>query len=318
MNTIETVSKKSVIYDEDKHSILKDALKDGFIDSYVDLFYLVSRKTPDLKSKYQEDHRIQNTEVRTLSYKYPFKDLVDLKRMLIKSEQCLRIGVINKENKNLRDNNISCAIETYNDIANLVFHADLYASIYFVQKGIVLSVRYDLSKQIIQTLILMGKRFDNTYNSNDYEISKKFKEDAHKLFQKMEIKDPELESSIYENLINIYNDISIKKEYQSNFEDAIACLKNQSMNIIKLLNIIKEYLHDDKKEKSYLEQQIVVNLKIANLNFKLKNYSETLDCLQDLDKLIEPNIDPMNVSWIIFYFLIDLLYQYQVSLCSYI
>jgi hypothetical protein len=301
MNTTDTASKKSVIYEEDKHSILKDALKDGFIDSYVDLFYLVSRKTPDLKSKYQEDHKIENTEVRTLSYKYPLKDLVDLKRLLIKSEQSLRDGLINKENKNIRDYNISLAIETYNDIANLVFHSDLYASIYFVQKGIVLSVRYDLSKHIIQTLILMGKRFDNTYNSNDYEISKKFKEDAFKLFQKMEIKDPVMESSIYENLINIYNEISIKKEYQSNFEDSIACLKNQSMNILKLLNIIKEHLHDDKKEKYYLEQQIVVNLKIANLNFKLKNYSGTLECLQHLDNLIDPNIDPMNVRFIYYF-----------------
>jgi tetratricopeptide (TPR) repeat protein len=203
--------------------------------------------------------------------------------------------LINKDQKETRDEQISTAIEIYSEIANLVFHPDLYASIYFVQKGILLSVRYDLSKQIIQTLILMGKRFDNTYNSNDYEISKKLKEDAQKLYEKLEIKDPLLEFSIYENLINIYNEISIKKENQNYYEEAITCLRNQSINIAKLLEIIKDRFKDEKKEKYYLEQQIIVNLKIANLNFKLKNFSETLEFLEHLDKLIDPNIDPTNV-----------------------
>ncbi len=210
--------------------------------------------------------------------------------------------MINKDQKETRDEHISTAIEIYSEIANLVFHPDLYASIYFVQKGILLSVRYDLSKQIIQTLILMGKRFDNTYNSNDYEISKKLKEDAQKLYEKLEIKDPLLEFSIYENLINIYNEISIKKENQNYFGEAIACLRNQSINIAKLLEIIKDSFKDEKKEKYYLEQQIIVNLKIANLNFKLKNFSETLEYLEHLDKLINANIDPTNV---ILYFTIQ-------------
>jgi hypothetical protein len=210
--------------------------------------------------------------------------------------------LINKDQKETRDEHISTAIEIYSEIANLVFHPDLYASIYFVQKGILLSVRYDLSKQIIQTLILMGKRFDNTYNSNDYEISKKLKEDAQKLYEKLEIKDPLLEFSIYENLINIYNEISIKKENQNYFGEAIACLRNQSINIAKLLEIIKDSFKDEKKEKYYLEQQIIVNLKIANLNFKLKNFSETLEYLEHLDKLINANIDPTNV---ILYFTIQ-------------
>jgi tetratricopeptide (TPR) repeat protein len=271
-------------------------LKEGFIDSYVDLFYLVSRKTPDLKSKYQEEHKIENTEIRTLTYKYPYKDLVEIKKLLIKSEQNLRNGLINKDHKENRNENISSAIEIYSEIANLVFHPDLYASIYFVQKGILLSVRYDLSKEIIQTLILMGKRFDNTYNSSDYEISKKFKEDAQKLYEKLDVKDPQLEFSIYENLINIYNEISIKKENQGYYEEAIACLKNQSVNIAKLLEIIKENLRDEKKEKYYLEQQVVVNLKVANMNYKLKNYSETLDFLEHLERLIDPGVDPMNVN----------------------
>jgi len=210
----------------------------------------------------------------------------------------LRKGLINKEDKKLRDDYISTAIDTYSEIANLVFHPDLYASIYFVQKGILLSVRYDLSRQIIQTLILIGKRFDNTYNSSDYEISRKFKEDAQKLYEKLGIKDPQLEFSIYENLVNIYNEISIKKENQNIYEEAIACLINQSNYIGKLLEILHENLTDDKKEKHYLEQQLMVNLKIANLNFKLKNYSETLECLQNLEKFIDPVIDPMNVLFI--------------------
>ncbi len=252
-----------------------------------------------MKSKYQEEHKIENTETRTLSYKYPFKDLVEIKTLLIKAEENLRNGLIYKDDKKIRDEHISVAIEIYSNIADLVFHPDLYASIYYVQKGILLSVRYDLSRQIIQTLILMGKRFDNTYNSNDYEISKKFKEDAQKLYEKLEIKDPQLEFSIYENLVNIYNEISIKKENQNNYQEAIACLINQSMNIAKLLEIMKENITDDKKEKYYLEQQLVVNLKIANLNFKLKNYSETLDCLEYLEKLIDPVIDPMNVKYLI-------------------
>ena len=72
--------------------------------------------------------------------------------------------------------------------------------------------------------------------------------------------------------------------------------KEKNLNYIsKLLEILKENLTDDKKEKYYLEQQLMVNLKIANLNFKLKNYSETLECLQNLEKFIDPVIDPMNV-----------------------
>ena len=43
---------------EDKYYIEKELLSNGYINSFIDYFYLVNSKTPDIKAKYEKEHNI--------------------------------------------------------------------------------------------------------------------------------------------------------------------------------------------------------------------------------------------------------------------
>jgi hypothetical protein len=97
-------------------------------------------------------------------------------------------------------------------------------------------------------------------------------------------------------LIQLYKELSNQQENQNQYEKAIEFLNKQLENLKNLSDIVP-YLNKEgrEKEKEYLEQQIEVYLKIANLNFKLKYYDATLDCLQILKPLISNSADSSNV-----------------------
>lgn len=280
---------------EDKSSFAKDLLSMGYIDSFVDYFYLASRKTPDIKSKYEREHQIniESVQVRTLSHNYEIKSLKAVQDLLKQAEEFLRYGSINQ------------AIEKYTEIRHKIFYyGDILGSIYFNQKCINLAKRYNLIKQLIRALIAMGNCFDNTINVEDSILSMSFKEEAKKLFKHLNDKDFQLESAIYDSLIQLYKELANQQENQNNYEKSIEYLNKQLENLKNIIAIVPNMKAEKEKEKEYFEQQIEVYLKIANLNFKLKNYEDTLDCLSILKPLINNNSDTSNVILFLKYLVI--------------
>ena len=274
-----------------KESLAESLLKEGYIESFVDYFYIASRKTPDIKSKYEKEHNIiiesLHNKHRELSHQYELSYLKKTKEFLVDAEDAMRSG------------NIIKTITYFKDLVKyLQYTRDILGPIYFAQKSINLAKRYNLLKQLIDALIEMGYRFDNTFVKEDLMLSMSFKEEAKKLYKHLNQEDYDLEKKIFISLIQLYKELSNQAENQNNFDKAIEYLNKQMENLKNLTEIIP-HINEKDKEKEYLEQQIEVYLKIANLNFKMKYYDATLDCLEILKPLIFANQESSNVSWLI-------------------
>lgn len=275
-----------------KESLAESLIKEGYIDSFIDFFYIASRKTPDIKSKYEKEHNIiiENHKEQTLAHQYDLTHLKNIRNHLLEGERLLREG------------NVIKSINTYKDLVTYIqYTQDIPGPMYFVQKCINLSKRFDLIKQLIDALIEMGNRFDNTLIPEDLILSMSFKEEAKKLYKHMieksseMVKDFELEKKIYISLIDLYKDLSNKAENQNNFDKAIEYLNKQLENL-KCLPLVLHHTGDKDKEKEYIEQQIEVYLKIANLNFKMKYYEATLESLEVLKPLLSNSTESANVN----------------------
>jgi tRNA nucleotidyltransferase/poly(A) polymerase len=282
-----------------KETLAESLIREGYIDSFVDFFYIASRKTPDIKSKYEKEHNIiiESHQDRQLAHSYDMPYLKGIKNYLVEAENCLRSGSIVK------------AINFYKELVTYIqYTQDIPGPMYFVQKCINLSKRYDLIKQLIDALIEMGNRFDNTFVPEDLILSMSFKEEAKKLYKHLserqnlrdDQKDFELEKKIYTSLIDLYKDLSIKAENQNNFDKAIEYLNKQLENL-KMLPQMSSQSNEKDKERYYLEQQIEVYLKIANLNYKMRYYDATLECLEILKPLLSNNSDSTSVIILILF-----------------
>lgn len=272
---------------EDKNSFAKDLLKNGYIDSYVDYFYIASRKTPDLKSKYERDHDIsvEGIAARSLTAHYEIKMLNSIHLLLRNAEENLLKGSISK------------AIEMYMDVKDKTFYnqdRDFYGSIYFVEKCINLAKNYNQIELLIKAFIAMGNCFDNIESEKGSLLSMNFKEQAKKLFKELKRNDHELEASIYDSLIHLYKELATQCKNQNNYSKAIGYLHNQLDNISNLIEIIPFLKKRDEKESQ--EQKIEIYLEMANLNYGMEDYPATLETLSNLDLKIGDEQDLNTVS----------------------
>lgn len=89
----------------------------------------------------------------------------------------------------------------------------------------------------------------------------------------------------------MYKELANQQENSNNYEKSIDYLEKQLENLNNLSNKVQS----QKLKDENLENQIEVYLKIANLNFKLKYYSATLDNLKILNELIKESSDNNNV-----------------------
>ncbi len=287
-NVIHTGDEKSSVGKErlDKNYHAKELLKNGYIESYVDYFYLVSRKTPDIKKmKYEKDQiRDESDEMPLeLSYQYEPAHLKTIRELLYNAEEHLREG---------GTSHINSAIEEYRKLGYSTQYKDNLGAIYFIQKCINLAKRYEMITQIIKALIEMGTRFDN---SDDLLLSMSFKEEAKNLFRHLKEKNHPLEAYIYNSLILLYKDLSSKAENQNDQAGAISYLNSQLENLKNLIEIIPNLKDDKYKEAEYMEQINDVYLKIANMHFKMKLYDDTIENLKNLDKLFkQENLSDSN------------------------
>lgn len=192
--------------------------------------------------------------------------------------------VLNQAEEYLREGSVNYAIEEYRKLVHMTqYTEDKLSPIYFIQKCINLAKRYNLVKQLITALIDMGSRFEDS--SEDLLLSMSFKEEAKNLFKHLNEKDYQLEASIYDSLIQIYKVLSNQTENQNSFDKAIEYLNKQLENLQNLTKVVPLLKDDKYKQKECIDQQIEVYLKIANLNFKMKYYDSTLECLEILEPL---------------------------------
>ena len=280
-----------------KEYFAKELIKNGYIDSYIDFFYLGWGKTPNLKQSYsdrnkeekienenEEDQKEEEEEIDEIEidqniprHEYNIQTLQVFYEKLTTAENALRDAEKEKDNELYKS-----AIEQYNSIRNDTIHdqGEPLEAIYFNQKCIDISKKYNLIEFQITSLIMMGGCFDKMSNPNDMNISKSLKEEARDIFtQNLSGQNYTLEASIYKALIELYNEIANQQEQMKNYTKAIDLLY-KLLEVLDCLNSISDNLkeggmgqkeNEDKKTETYL--------KISNLYYRINDYEHTIETL---------------------------------------
>ena len=280
-----------------KEYFAKELIKNGYIDSYIDFFYLGWGKTPNLKQSYsdrnkeekienenEEDQKEEEEEIDEVEidqniprHEYNIQTLQVFYEKLTTAENALRDAEKEKDNEIYKS-----AIEQYNSIRNDTIHdqGEPLEAIYFNQKCIDISKKYNLIEFQITSLIMMGGCFDKMSNPNDMNISKSLKEEARDIFtQNLSGQNYTLEASIYKALIELYNEIANQQEQMKNYTKAIDLLY-KLLEVLDCLNAISDNLkeggmgqkeNEDKKTETYL--------KISNLYYRINDYEHTIETL---------------------------------------
>ena len=281
-----------------KEYFAKELIKNGYIDSYIDFFYLGWGKTPNLKKTYskinkesnneneneedqkdEEEEEIDEIEIdqNIPRHEYNIQTLQVFYEKLTTAENDLRDAEKEKDNEIYKS-----AIEQYNSIRNDTIHdqGEPLEAIYFNQKCIDISKKYNLIEFQITSLIMMGGCFDKMSNPNDMNISKSLKEEARDIFtQNLSGQNYTLEASIYKALIELYNEIANQQEQMKNYTKAIDLLY-KLLEVLDCLNSISDNLkeggmgqkeNEDKKTETYL--------KISNLYYRINDYEHTIETL---------------------------------------
>lgn len=270
-------------------SILKDLLSKGFVNSFIDIFYIASQKTPNIKRKYKKHYEIEDTAGSSNAIsKVDLKDIKKLSENLQDAEgkllQAMAISLEEKsERQKLRKIQKTLLEETislYGKIRNNFYTGsiNLPNAIYFDHKQIEISTKYHLETALIRSYLQLGNCFNNTKKENDLKLSMFLKEEAKVLFKGHE-KDDNLENDICNALVNLYKDLAFEEETISNYSKSIEYLSKQLENLKAWRQVCNDTVKID-------NDQVDVYLKVANLNYQLHNYQETLDCIQILKDFI--------------------------------
>jgi len=105
-----------------------------------------------------------------------------------------------------------------------------------------------------------------------------------------------LEKDIYHALADLYNELANEVK-QSNIEKCNEYYHKKLENLENEHSIIKRSKEKDrdKFENGNIADQLDVYLKIADNNFKLKNYPETIKCLNIVIEKCNQGVDQTNV-----------------------
>ena len=116
--------------------------------------------------------------------------------------------------------------------------------------------------------------------------------------------DINLERGIYHALADLYNSLASNEEKQNNIEKCNEYLNKKLENLENeyfIIKKIKENLNNKgdkdifKTENTNITEQLEVYLKIAENNFKIKNYPDTIKALDTVIERCNPGVDPSNV-----------------------
>ena len=220
-----------------KEYLARQLLENGYIDSYIDFFYLGWKKTPNIKKDYSEKNTEEEEEEQ--------KDEENLEENLIQEDQGIPRHDFNLNNLEnfyyklkeaedaLRKSDLEGdhkhdieAIDKYNSIRNDTLHQGIpLESIYFNKKCIDIAKKNGHIESLIKSLIYMGDCFDKTNLPSDMNISKKLKEEAKDIYkEKLDGKNYTLEMNIYKALKDLYSELATQQEQSKNYKKAIELL----------------------------------------------------------------------------------------------
>ncbi|MCQ2820966.1 MAG: hypothetical protein MJ252_27220 [archaeon] len=309
------------LVEKTKEDIAKNLLKKGYIDSFIDFFYLGWQKTPSLISAYYErtadeekakfeDNEENEGEAKTEindelipRHQLDFEKLKAYKKNLVSAENSLRkASVLERKSREIANpdeankvkieipNDIQNAVNSYKKISDATINIGgiPVEAIYFIEKRINLSKTYNIPLAIIHSLIDMGGCFEKIPSQKASNTSKSLKEEAKEVFEsnsQQQGEDQSTKTFVYTKLMDLYYTLSEKQEQMKEYENAI-----------KLLNCYLEVLDKLMEGKSgeelnspeYLDnvnKKTASYLKIADLYYLQEKYDDTVATLGKIDEL---------------------------------
>ena len=295
-----------------KEYLARQLIENGYIDSYIDFFYLGWKKTPNIKKDYSEenieedeeepknDENLEENQVQE-DHLIPRQDfnlnsLENFYYKLKEAEDALRKAEFEGDPKYDEE-----AIDKYNSIRNEALYQGIpLESIYFNKKCIDIAKKNGHTESLIKSLIYMGDCFDKTNLPSDMNISKKLKEEAKDIFKdKLEGKNYPLEMSIYKALKDLYSELANQQEQSKNYKKAIELLNK----LLEVLDTAKTILNkiSEKNKKGFNEKEIEdlkteAYLKIANIYFIMKDYDNTIATLDNVPNIKSEDYSSLTVS----------------------
>ena len=299
-----------------KEYLSRQLIENGYIDSYIDFFYLGWKKTPNIKKDYsgklEEDEEEEQKEEENIEedqnqedmniprHDFNLNNLENFYYKLKEAEDALRRAEFEGDPKY-----DEVAIDKYNLIRNDTLYQGVpLEAIYFNKKCIDIAKKNGHTESLIKSLIYMGDCFDKTNLPSDMNISKKLKEEARDIFKdKLEGKNYPLEMSIYKALKDLYSELATQQEQSKNYKKAIELL-NKLLEILEtaksILNKISEKNKVGFNEKDIEDRKTEAYLKIANIYFIMKDFDNTISTLDLVPNIKSEDYSSLTVSLIIY------------------
>jgi len=295
-----------------KEYLARQLLENGYIDSYIDFFYLGWKKTPNIKKNYsdknqeeeeEEQKDEENVEENPIQedqviprHDFTLNNLENFYYTLREAEDNLRKSELEGDHKHDID-----AIDKYNSIRNDTLHQGIpLESIYFNKKCIDIAKKNGHIESLIKSLIYMGDCFDKTNLPSDMNISKKLKEEAKDIYkEKLDGQNYPLEMSIYKALKDLYSELATQQEQSKNYKKAIELL-NKLLEVLEtsktILNKITEKNKAGFNEKEIEDMKTEAYLKIANIYYVIKDYDNTIATLDHIPNIKVEDYSALTVS----------------------
>ena len=308
-----------------KEYLARQLIENGYIDSYIDFFYLGWKKTPNIKQDYSEENPDEEEEQKDEENINPDEEEEQKDEENIEENQVQQDQLIPRHDFNL--NNLENfyyklkeaedalrkseyegdpkydeqAIDKYNSIRNDTMHQGIpLESIYFNKKCIDIAKKNGHTESLIKSLIYMGDCFDKTNLPADMNISKKLKEEAKDIFkEKLEGKNYVLEMTIYKALKDLYNELALQQEQSKNYKKAIELLKKLLEVLETAKNILNKISEKNKmgfNEKEIEDMKTEAYLKIANIYYIMKDYDNTIATLDLVPNIKSEDYSSLTVS----------------------
>ena len=292
-----------------KEYLAKQLIENGYIDSYIDFFYLGWKKTPNIKKKYsekkeegeeEEDQKVEENyeeeaddeDINIPRHDYSLDNLEGFYYKLKEAEDALRKSELEQDRKYDEQ-----AIEKYNTIRNETLYQGIpLEAIYFNQKCIDIAKKNNHTEALVQSLIYMGDCFDKTNSPSDMNISKNLKEEAKNIYkEKLDGKNYALESSIYKALKDLYNELANQQEQSKNYKKAIELL-NKLLEVLDTAKTISGKVKNGLTEKEIEDKKTEAYLKIANIYYVIKDYDNTIATLDLIPDIKKEDYSSLTVS----------------------
>ena len=320
-----------------KEYLARQLIENGYIDSYIDFFYLGWKKTPNIKKNYSEknteedeeeqkeeenpEENLDQEDLNIPRHDFNLNNLENFYYKLKEAEDALRKAELEGDSKY-----DEIAIDKYNTIRNDTLYQGVpLEAIYFNKKCIDIAKKSGYTEGLIKSLIYMGDCFDKTNLPSDMNISKRLKEEAKDIFkEKLDGQNYPLEMSIYKALKDLYSELATQQEQSKNYKKAIELL-NKLLEVLETAKNILNKLSEKNKigfnGKDIEDRKTEAYLKIANIYFTIKDYDNTIATLDLVPNIKSEDYSSLTVSFLIYnkikYLLILAISNPRIiSLCS--